>query len=109
MPGEGDSPKDHDQASETPQEPWWTNARLPEPLPLFLGVYMGIMENRMETTIVYSGIYGDYIGVVLGLYWGCTGPGENGKWNGNYYLGLRVRFVSVAVLPVLWHERDFSK
>ena len=31
----------------------------------------------METTIVYWGIYRDYIGVVLGLYWGYTGRMEN--------------------------------
>ena len=37
---------------------------------------MGIMEKKMETTIMYKGIYRDYIriiGDILGLY------GDNGK------------------------------
>ena len=40
---------------------------------------MGIMEKKMGTTIT------GYIRVILGLY------GDNGKENGNYYLGFRVR------------------
>ena len=32
----------------------------------------------------FKGIYRDYIGVILGLY------GDNGKENGNYYVGFRV-------------------
>ena len=31
---------------------------------------------------VYIGLYRDYIGNILGLYW------DNGKENGNYYNGL---------------------
>ena len=42
--------------------------------------YIGIMEKKMETTIMgYIGI----LGYRLGLYW------DNGKENGNYYLGFR--------------------
>ena len=42
--------------------------------------YIGIMEKKMEATI---GI----IGVILGLYGLHT---DDGKENGNYYLGFRV-------------------
>ena len=39
------------------------------------------MEKKMETTIMgYIGV----LGYILGLYW------DNGKENGNYYLGFRV-------------------
>ena len=37
----------------------------------------------METLGPFKGVYGDYIRVTLGLY------RDNGKENGNYYLGLR--------------------
>ena len=50
--------------------------------------YMGIMEKKVETTGIIWGLYRDYrvhirvyIRVLLGLY------RDNGKENGNYYLG----------------------
>ena len=42
--------------------------------------YIGIMEKKIETI----GIIGGQIGVLLGFY------RDNGKENGNYYLGFRV-------------------
>ena len=36
----------------------------------------------METLGPLKGVYRDYIGVILGLYW------DNGKENGNYYNGV---------------------
>ena len=46
-----------------------------------LGLDIGIMEKNMETTIVYWGIYRD-----------------NGKENGNYYLGFGVEDLGFGVL-----------
>ena len=39
------------------------------------------MEKKMETTVL-SGSLGGYLRDILGLYW------DNGKENGNYYLGF---------------------
>ena len=50
---------------------------------VILGIYwgyIGIMEKNMETTIVV------YLGM-MGLYWGTYW--DNGKQNGNYYLGFK--------------------
>ena len=44
--------------------------------------YIGIMEKKMETTIM--GYIGIIMGYILGLY------RDNGKENGNYYVGFRV-------------------
>ena len=43
------------------------------------------MENQMEENGMETVIFGWLIvGMILGLYW------DNGKENGNYYLGFRV-------------------
>ena len=47
----------------------------------YIRVILGIMEKKMETTGIIGVIY------ILGLYWGYIG--DNGKENGNYYLGFR--------------------
>ena len=43
--------------------------------------YVGSLGFRVGP---FNGIYKDYIGVIQGLY------GDNGKENGNYYVGFRV-------------------
>ena len=55
------------------------------------------MENKMETTIMgYIGI----IGYMLGLYW------DNGKENGNYYLGFRFGYCPPVsnswIILIMW-------
>ena len=47
---------------------------------VYNGNYIGRIEKKMETTIM--GLYRDYIGYILGLYW------DNGKENGNYYIKI---------------------
>ena len=57
---------------------------------------IGIMENKMETTIMENQMEKKMenemeTGIIQGIYW------DNGKENGNYYLGfyvhrLRIRF-----------------
>ena len=47
------------------------------------GGYIGIMEKKMGTTGIIV-VFIRVIGYILGLYW------DNGKENGNYYLGFRV-------------------
>ena len=47
-------------------------------------VIFGIMENKLEAIGIIGtikGLYREYIGDTLGLYW------DNGKENGNYYNG----------------------
>ena len=59
---------------------------MPSPFKGDIGVYIGIMEKKMETTTM--GYIGS-IGYILGLYRGGLYK-DNGKENGNYYLGFRV-------------------
>ena len=53
------------------------------------GVYWCYVAVVLENGNYYSGLYRDYIRVILGLYW------DNGKENVNYYNGLYRDYIRV--------------